>query len=502
MEENLLPFGPGALCFIGLYLLSLIVIGWLGHRARESNSMKDFYLGGSGIGFLVLFMTLYATQYSGNTLFGFSGKAYRIGYSWLTCVHFMIAIIVGYLLFAPRLHRLSRSGGYITPTDFLRERYQSRGLNMLAPLVMIAALANYLLAQLTAMGRALQGLTSAPPDTAFIFGVLLLAVIMVVYETMGGFRAVAWTDVIQGIMLLCGIAALTFMVFQQFGSLGSATATLLAGDAVDRAKVLPPDAYACRNWLSYVLLFGLGASLYPQAIQRIYAAKSSRALRNSLALMAFMPLVTALFAVVIGVIGAAHISGLQGSSSDRILTVICREIQESSVLGYWLVALLFAAILAALMSTADSCLLTISSMATRDVYQRFLHPDAREARLTRVGKVLSWLVLALMATLAIHLNSLDTKPTLVRLLDMKFDMLVQLVPAFMIGIHWKFLRGDPVFLGMAAGLGVTFALYGNETIQATGFHNGLYGLLVNLAVAIGGSWIQQRRSSSHEPATS
>jgi len=494
MEDNLLPFGPGALTFIGVYLLSLIVIGWLGHRARESNSMKDFYLGGRGVGFLVLFMTLYATQYSGNTLFGFSGKAYRIGFAWLTCVHFMIAVIVGYLLFAPSLHRLSRKGGYITPTDFLKDRYRSRGLNMLAPIVMIAALSNYLLAQLTAMGRALQGLTTVPPDSAFIFGVLLLAGIMVVYETLGGFRAVAWTDVVQGIMLLAGIATLTVMVFHEFGTLGDATRDLLAGGAADRAKVMPPDALACRNWFSYVAIFGLGASLYPQAIQRIYAASSGRALRNSMALMAFMPLVTAFFAVLIGVIGAAQIPGLLGSSSDRILTVICREIQESSLLGYWLVALLFSAILAALMSTADSCLLTISSMATRDIYQSFLHPEASEARLTLVGKILSWVVLGLMAALAIHLNSLETKPTLVRLLDMKFDMLVQLVPAFMIGIHWKYLRGRAVFLGMATGLVVTFALYGNASVQATGIHHGLYGLAANLAVAIGMSWLTQRRS--------
>ena len=79
---EILPFGPAALSVIFIYILSLIGIGWVGYRAREDNSMKDFYLAGRGFGFLVLLLTLYATQYSGNTLFGFTGKAYRIGFSW------------------------------------------------------------------------------------------------------------------------------------------------------------------------------------------------------------------------------------------------------------------------------------------------------------------------------------------------------------------------------------------------------------------------------------
>ena len=75
MNSDLIPFNGYELAFIGIYLTSLIGIGWLGLRARRENSLRDFYLAGPGIGFVVLLLTLYATQYSGNTLFGFSGKA-------------------------------------------------------------------------------------------------------------------------------------------------------------------------------------------------------------------------------------------------------------------------------------------------------------------------------------------------------------------------------------------------------------------------------------------
>ena len=89
-----IPLGPAELGFIALYLFSLIGIGYWGRRARKENSLKDFYLAGSGVGFMVLVLTLYATQYSGNTLFAFTGKTFRIGYAWLMSVHFMTSIIV------------------------------------------------------------------------------------------------------------------------------------------------------------------------------------------------------------------------------------------------------------------------------------------------------------------------------------------------------------------------------------------------------------------------
>ncbi|MBT5927112.1 MAG: sodium:solute symporter family protein, partial [Verrucomicrobia bacterium] len=335
MNDNVMPFGWGGITFLGCYLAGLLFIGWMGGRAKKDNSLRDFYLGGKGVGMIVLLLTLYATQYSGNTMFGFSGKAYRIGFSWITSVHFMTAIIVGYLLFAPRLHRLSQKHQFITPNDFLNHRYGHRGINILAPILMILALGNYLLAQLMAMGRALQGLTTMPPQTAYIAGVVLLAVIMLVYETMGGFRAVAWTDVLQGLILMIGFSVLIYLVWTQFGGITETTQKLFNSSDTDRAKVLPPDALGNRRWLSYLLIFGLGASLYPQAVQRIYAARSTTVLRNSLIAMVFIPLTTAWIAVLVGVTGAAHFPGLDGPQSDRILTMICREIQQSSTLGYW-----------------------------------------------------------------------------------------------------------------------------------------------------------------------
>lgn len=487
---NFLPLSPAAWTFLSAYLLSLILVGWIGYRARREDTLSDFYLAGSGFGLIVLFLTLYATQYSGNTLFGYTGKAYRIGFSWIMSVQFMTAIIVCYLLIAPRLYQKARERGYITPVDYLQDRFASGAISILATIILIVVLSNYLLAQLMAMGRAMQGMSETQPDLAYQYGVILLTLIIVIYGTLGGIRAVAWTDAIQGLVLLLGFGILITLVVKQYGHISSVTNQILtSGDPLIVEKAKPPDADRLREWFSYIVMIGLGSVLYPQAIQRLYAARSAKVLRWSLAIMAFMPLMTALIATMIGVYAIVNIPGLEGAASDQVLARILGEIQQGSVFGYWLVVLLLAAILAAMMSTADSALLSISSMLSNDIYGRYIRPQATQAELTRVGKYVSWVLIALLVWLAIILRN---HASLLSLLDRKFDLLVQLVPGFMLGLRWARLSAGPVLIGMVVGVAVSLVVaFGDFTFvengKIAGFHPGLFGLLINGAIAVFGS---------------
>lgn len=492
---DLLPFGPGAWLFIGLYVFSLLFFGWFGYRARAADTLRDFYIAGSGFGFLVLILTLYATQYSGNTLFGFTGMTYRVGYAWIMSVHFMLAIVVFYLIFALQLRHVSQKRGYVTPVDYLDDRFGSRAINLIAAVVMVLAVTNYLLAQLMAMGRAMQGLAGPHGDLAYRYGVIVLALIMVIYGTLGGLRAVAWSDVIQGGVLMIGFLLLLVMLFTRFGSLSHATDVILAmPDPAQGRKLMPPPPHMEREWISYILMLGMGASLYPQAIQRIYAARSERVLRHSLAVMAFLPFLTAFIAVIAGIYAIAHVPGLAGADSDQVLARLLRQIQEGSATGYALVVVLFAAILSAIMSTADSALLSLSSMLTKDIYAGFINRGATESDLTRLGKRLSWIMIAVLVVLAILLKE---KASLITLLDRKFDILVQLVPAFMVGIRWDGLQRTPVLAGLITGLVIALGLaFGPFSFvvagKVWGLHPGLYGLAANLVIAVGGSlWLQR-----------
>ena len=400
-------------------------------------------------------------------------------------------------------------------------RFDSRPLCLLAVIVMIVGVANYLLAQLIAMGTAVEvmlafdiaaGAIPEDPATsrlaygAFVGGVILLVVIMLIYENLGGFRAVAWTDAIQGVILILGFLLVLGLVINKYGSPAKATTQLIqhaqqvetetAGDdskeAVDKRtkaarKIDPPSSTAGKlNWLSWILIVGLGGAMYPQAIQRIYAARDSRVLRRSLAVMVFLPLTATITALFVGVIASTQ--DLTLKNSEHLLPAVCRVVMDTPV-GYWLVVVLTAAILAALMSTADSVLLVISAMITKDIYARHFNPAATEPQLTRLGKWISAAVILLMAVVAIvFYDHRDPKENiLIVLLKLKFEMLVQLAPAFILGIHCQSLRPGPVLSGMAVGLAVALGLFlqrkfGTNPIDIHGLHEGVIGSVANCLV--------------------
>src|SRR5699024_6622993 len=153
-------------------------------------SNKEFYLGGGKIGVFVLFFTFFATQHSGNTFVGYAPNAYRMGFMWLQSIIFFILIVIVYLLFAPILYLMSKKFNFITPSDFIEKRFNHKGVTLLASLLMLYGLGNYLLEQIVAIGQGVSGLTggTVPYQAAVIFFVT----IMIIYGWLGGMRSVAY----------------------------------------------------------------------------------------------------------------------------------------------------------------------------------------------------------------------------------------------------------------------------------------------------------------------
>jgi len=461
--------GTGGLTFIGLYVLALIGIGWLGHRAKKENTLDDHYLGGRSFGFGVLFLTLYATQYSGNSFMGFVGKAYRDGFPTIYTVGAMMAVIGGYFIFAPRLYRLSNRRRFITLGDFVQDRFSFRPLTIFIVLLGIFGLGNYVLTNLLALGKLAEVVSDGRVN--FNIAVIVLALVMLIYETMGGMRSVAWTDVTQGIILLLSLGFIAFALFFHLGG----PAGVAEGLEAARPDIWhPPILEQKITWLSSILLFFFGISMYPHAIQRIYAARDERTLKRSLQLMAFMPLFTTFFLVLLGVMAISIIPGLGKEESDRttLLMVgkLVQEVPALTIMG----PLLVAAVIAATMSTIDSALLAISSLVTNDLY-RIYYPEANNSELTRVGKSTSIIIMILVVMLTIALQG----QTIWRLLEIKLEVLAQIAPAVMLGIQCKKIKARSIFFGVIAGTLIAVYLTMGANPRPYGIHAGIWGLGMN-----------------------
>ena len=461
----------GGTVFLLLYLLSMIGIGLIGRFYRKENSLADFYLAGRGMGFFVLFLTLYATQYSGNTLIGFAGRAYRNGYTALVTVTFMCSVIGAYFIFAPRLFRLSRKHKFITIGDFIQHRYQSTTLTICITILSIIALGNYIVTNLKAIGIIVEASTGGA--ISFVNGIILLSLIMVIYETLGGMRSVAWTDVIQGILLLLGVVFIFVLVQVYYGGLISSQIK------TNTDFWAPPNWSEKRLWFSTIIILFAGISVYPHAIQRIYSAKDEVSLKQSLQIMVFMPFVTTLFIITVGIVGASQFPGFSGRDTEHITLLILSDLAQKNPVVSPALVLFISAAIAAIMSTVDSALLAISSLSTQDIYRR-IKPQSDEKSLTYLGKVFSWVIMALAAVLAIYLPQ-----TIWRLMEIKLELLCQISPAILIGIHLRNLDKHMILSGILSGTGVALFIIGSNMLgfqipaKPWGIHAGVWGLLVN-----------------------
>ena len=464
----------GGIIFLFLYLFSLIGVGLLGYYSKKEDSLGDFYLAGRGMGGFVLFLTLYATQYSGNTMIGFSGRAYRQGFTALVTVTFMCAIIGLYFIYAPKLHDLSRKHSFITLGDFIYHRFQSIHLTIIISIISIIALGNYILTNLKAIGFIIEGATAG--QVSFVNAIIMLSLIMVIYETLGGMRSVAWTDMLQGILLLFGVIVIFYIIYKQYGGLNAISSQL----QINRPDFwTPPDWSAKRLWLSTILVVSIGVSVYPHAIQRIYSAKDSSTLRKSLQLMVFMPFVTTLFMVIVGIVGASQIEGLDRNNSEQISILLLVDLAEQIPNISWLIVMFLAAAIAAIMSTVDSALLAISSTVTQDLFRK-IKPDSSQKTLLLFGKSISWIIMLIAVIMAINLPQ-----TIWQLFQIKLELLCQIAPAIFLGVHIKSISSKSILIGIYIGTLIALSMMiGNWIgfpipIKPFGIHAGLWGLMFN-----------------------
>jgi Na+/proline symporter len=196
--------------------------------------------------------------------------------------------------------------------------------------------------------------------------------------------------------------------------------------------------------------------------------------------MAFMPLVTVFFMVVVGIVGSGIIPGLDRAGSEKITLLVLQDLSQRGAISGGLMVLFLSATIAAIMSTVDSALLSMSSIITKDIYSRF-KPTVNQSDLTKMGKLLSWVIMAIAVYLAIILPQ-----TIWRLVEIKLELLIQVAPAIFLGLYLKKLKSKSVFMGMVIGTLVAVSIMianklgMNIPAKPWGVHAGVWGLMINI----------------------
>jgi len=389
-----------AFTVIGAYLVMLLVLGWLGHRANKEGE-EDYYLAGRKQGWLVSTLTIMATFLSSFALLGAPGMVYREGVVFaLVSLNIPVAGFCIYTL-GRRIGKAGRDGGFVTPADMICAHYGSPVvLRLLVALTGLLFVIPYVIMQIKAGGD-LAAVLFRGHENAYEIGAVLLSLVTALYIMVGGMRSVAWTDSVQCVLLLGGMLLAGIAMTVAMG--GPSGFAREVAELPDRSLTIPGNTgvWTLPFLLSVCLLMPIGGILQPAQWMRFYSAGGARALRRSALIFIFVLTGCFLFGIMpVGLGGQAQFPleftdegvapAAEVGSFDQILVVVAREqlpVLFGSALGLAVATLLIVATMAASMSTADSNLHALSAVVTRDIYGKLVRPGAGERERLWIGRL-------------------------------------------------------------------------------------------------------------------
>ncbi len=446
-----------AVAMMVVYFLVLLALGIYAHK-KTKNDAEDYFLAGRRFGPVVLFFTLAATNFSAFTFLGFAGKAYTDGmgqYGIMALGTSFMAVM--FYVIGRKIWKAGKESGYITPGELVGGRYGSRSLRLLFTGLMVAFTIPYLAIQAIGAGYILQMIF---PGLAMEVGAVAVMVIIAFYVLSGGMRASGWTDVFQGMIMIAAMLVAFAFIAHSLGGLGSATSAAYVAKPSLFSRPGPNGYFTTKMWLSFLILWVFCDPMFPQIFTRFYTAKSQRSLKTS---MALYPLLISFFFLLPVLIGVwAHGAGVDVANPDNVLLVMVENYTPSFVFSFVIVGAL-----AALMSTADSQLLSLSTMLTCDIV-------GKKVRYSRVVTIL----LTAFAVVFIVFGYNPRTGIMGTLVGTTFSGLVVLFPSVLATLYWK---RTTKWGCMASIIGGEFIVFFNAYVPIPSF--GFLPSMVALAVS-------------------
>ncbi len=447
---------------IAVYCVLVLGIGVFGRSKGGTASLEEYYVGGRSIGPFVAYFTYVATFHSSFAFLGAAGQIYTTGIRFFaTFTSCVVSPLMIYFIGRPVWY-LGKKYNFMTQGDLLGSYYKSRFLRGLVAVVSLIFLIPYLQSQISGGGLIFAAVTE--DRIPYWAGTLILYAVIIGYILLGGFKAVAWTDTLQGIMMIVLVWIGGAVV------LGEVTGTLNWTALMTRVatelpeKLLIPVEYWPVYMTSFLSLFGI--SIYPPSFQRFYAVKNPKTLKW---LAVTSPIYLIFFYVPIFLVafcGALEMPGL--AKPDMVLPTMLAKYASP-----WLTGLVMAGALAATMSSADSQLHVSSSIFTIDLYKEFFNKNATDKQSLFVGK----LAIVVISAIAL-LMSQFTNALLVAIVTVALGGCLQMMPALIGALYWP--RGTKA--GAISGIIVgVLALCFTQFIVKTplGITSGVWGLIFN-----------------------
>jgi sodium/proline symporter len=459
------------------YLAVVLVVGAVAWR--RTKNLKDYILGGRRLGRWVTAISAQASDMSGWLLMGLPGYAYAAGMEsiWLL-VGLLIGTYANWKFTAARLRvATERNGDSLTLPDYLDRRFNDRSgvLRLLSALFILVFFTFYTSSGLVAGGRLFEEVFGLD----YIWAVAAGGVTIVVYTFIGGFLAVSWTDLIQGLLMFVALIIVAVMGLAAIGGLdgmasGMATVDPALLDPFTNAAGEPLGAIAVISLLGW----GLGYFGQPHILARFMAASSVERIRDSRRIAMTWVTVALACGMVVGMSGIALLEEpLAGADTEKIFILMATIFLNPVVAGVCL-----AGILAAVMSTADSQLLVASSAVSEDLYKGFFRREASPGELLWVGR----LAVVAIAMLALFLASDPDSKVLDLVAYAWAGFGAAFGPVILISLYWRRMSRSGAIAGVLTG-GITVIAWKQLAGGIFDIYEIVPGVLFSAAAVFGAS---------------
>ena len=376
----------------GLYLVILLAIGV--YYYHKSHDISDFILGGRKLGKFVMALSAQASDMSGWLLMGLPGALYTAGMPalWIAA-GLMIGTYCNWKFVAKRLRVYTEITDSITLPTFFEDRFKDPTglLRIISALIILIFFTIYLSSGFVASGKLFESMLGIEYHIAVLVG----AGIILFYTSLGGFFAVSITDVVQGSLMFFAVIVVPIVAMQHIGSFNAIT------QAMQKAS-LPVNPFTSVTVLSVVSTasWGLGYFGQPHILARFMGIHSHRDIKGARHIAMTWVIISLCGASFIGIAAVYLFPQLSPHNAEKVFIFMIQKFFTP-----WFGGILLAAILSAIMSTADSQLLVCSAALTEDFYQRVIKRNASQKELIHIGRLTTTLITIIAALFAMNPNN-------------------------------------------------------------------------------------------------
>jgi len=477
---------------LSIYVLILFLIGYV--ASKRIKNISDFYVGGKKIGYWAVAFSARATGESGWILIGLTGMGALAGLSafWVV-VGEVLGVAISWLFMAKPFKRLTDKYDSVTVPDYLESHFKTKThwLRGVSATVLSIFVVIYVSSQIDATGIAFESML----DMNYYYGAILGFLIVLIYIFVGGFVAVVWSDLFQGLLMFLGLVALPLVVWfsmdteinimEQLNDIDPALINIWGGETdpwLNLATILGFSA------------IGLGFLGSPQVYVRFMSIKNETEITKGSRVAILFTLLTDFAAVSIGILARVFFTE-SGQDPEAILGIGGADVlgmMTEYFLPLVLTAIYVAIILSAIMSTIDSLLVMASSAIVRDFYQKIFRPDISNSQLTKTSRWVT-LIIALMALgLAMVIAVVAPERQVFWVIIFGWSgIAATFCPVIILSLFWKAYSEAGAIASMISGflsvILVKFVLQESETLGI--YFEKIDVLLPSFLIALGFGWL-------------